>query len=44
MFVAGSSTKGKAMVIKLAKAAGFGECYDMGGNDKFTLLEQLALT
>lgn len=44
MFVAGDSAKGKAVAIQLAKDAGFGECYDLGGNDTFALLEQFALS
>lgn len=43
MFVAGTSVKGKAIATQLAKEIGFAECYDLGGNDKFGLLEQLAL-
>ncbi len=42
MFAAGDSEKGKAAAIRLAKDAGFAECYDVGGNDKFTLMEQFA--
>lgn len=42
MFVAGDSEKGKKVAIQLAKDAGFGECYDIGGNDKFQLMEQFA--
>lgn len=42
MFVAGDSQKGKDATIQLAKDAGFGECYDIGGNDKFELMEQFA--
>lgn len=42
MFVAGDSEKGKATAIQLAKDAGFAECYDIGGNDKFELMEQFA--
>jgi hypothetical protein len=42
MFVAEDSTKGKEIAIKLAKDAGFAECYDIGGNDKFELMEQFA--
>lgn len=42
MFVAGSSTQGKAIATQLAKDAGFAEVYDFGGDDKFTLLEQFA--
>jgi hypothetical protein len=42
MFVAGESTRGKKAAIQLAKDAGFAECYDIGGNDKFELMEQFA--
>ena len=42
MFVAGDSEKGKAAAIQLAKDAGFEACYDIGGNDKFGLMEQFA--
>lgn len=42
MFVAGDSEKGRAAAIQLAKDAGFGECYSIGGNDKFQLMEQFA--
>jgi predicted dinucleotide-binding enzyme len=42
MFVAGNSSKGKQVAIALAKSIGFEEVWDMGGNDKFTLMEQLA--
>ena len=42
VFVAGDSQKGKTTAIQLAKDAGFGECYDIGGNDKFELMEQFA--
>jgi len=41
-FVAGDSEKGKAAAIQLAKDAGFAECYDIGGNDRFQLMEQFA--
>jgi predicted dinucleotide-binding enzyme len=41
-FVAGDSEKGKFAAIQLAKDAGFGECYSIGGNDKFELMEQFA--
>ena len=44
MFMAGGSTKGKQVVSQLAKDAGFAECYDFGGDDKVTLLEQFALS
>ena len=42
LFVAGDSRPGKAAAIQLAKDAGFAECYDIGGNDKFELMEQFA--
>lgn len=42
MFVAGDSIKGKEATIQLALDAGFAECYDIGGNDKFELMEQFA--
>jgi predicted dinucleotide-binding enzyme len=42
MFVAGDSATGKAAAIQLAKDAGFAECYPVGGNDKFSLMEQFA--
>lgn len=41
-FVAGDSIKGKEVAIQLAKDAGFAECYPIGGNDKFQLMEQFA--
>ncbi|UFH52147.1 NADPH-dependent F420 reductase [Spirosoma sp. KNUC1025] len=44
MFMAGSSQRGKAIAAQLAKDIGFAECYDMGGNNNFGLLEQLALS
>lgn len=42
LFVAGNSTKGKNAAKKLALDAGFAECFDIGGNDKFQLMEQFA--
>lgn len=42
LFVAGDSENGKAAAIQLAKDAGFAECYSIGGNDKFELMEQFA--
>lgn len=42
MFVAGDSERGKEAAIRLAKDAGFGNCYSVGGNDKFTMMEQFA--
>ena len=41
-FVAGSSTKAKTIAQQLSKDAGFANCYDVGGNDKFQLMEQFA--
>lgn len=41
-FVAGESHKGKTVARQLAHDAGFAECYDVGGNDKFELMEQFA--
>ncbi len=42
MFVAGDSETGVQAAIQLAKDAGFAECYHIGGNDKFELMEQFA--
>lgn len=42
MFMAGDSEKGKRIVHQVALDAGFAECYDVGGNDKFQLMEQFA--
>ena len=42
MFMAGDSKTGKQTATSLAHDIGFGTVYDMGGNDKFFLLEQLA--
>jgi len=41
-FVAGDSERGKQVAVQLAKDAGFAECYSIGGNDKFALMEQFA--
>ncbi|MEM7103327.1 MAG: NAD(P)-binding domain-containing protein [Bacteroidota bacterium] len=41
-FVAGDSQKGKEIAIKLSNDAGFENCYDVGGNNKFHLMEQFA--
>lgn len=41
-FVAGDSIKGKEVAAQLAKDAGFENCFDVGGNDKFQLMEQFA--
>jgi hypothetical protein len=42
MFMAGDSKSAKKNVRQLALDAGFAECYDVGGNDKFQLMEQFA--
>lgn len=42
MFMAGDSARGKEIARQLALDAGFAECYDIGGNDKFGLMEQFA--
>ncbi len=42
VFMAGDSQNAKATVRQLALDAGFAECYSVGGNDKFTLMEQFA--
>ncbi len=42
VFVAGDSKKGKEAAMVLAKDAGFANCYSIGGNDKFELMEQFA--
>ena len=41
-FMAGDSIAAKAIVRQLALDAGFAACYDVGGNDKFQLMEQFA--
>ncbi|MDW3192446.1 MAG: NAD(P)-binding domain-containing protein [Cytophagales bacterium] len=41
-FLAGYSSKAKEIASQLAMDAGFGACYDIGGNDKFELMEQFA--
>jgi predicted dinucleotide-binding enzyme len=42
LFVAGDSKEGVSVAIQLAKDAGFEECYHIGGNYKFELMEQFA--
>lgn len=42
LFMAGDSQSGKAIARQLALDAGFGACYDIGGNDQFDLMEQFA--
>jgi len=44
MFVAGSSEMAKSVAIQLAADAGFGTCYNFGGDDRVELLEQFALS
>jgi predicted dinucleotide-binding enzyme len=41
-FVAGDSERGKAIAQQLALDAGFANCYSIGGNDRFALMEQFA--
>ena len=41
-FVAGDNENGVAVATALALDAGFGACYHIGGNDRFTLMEQFA--
>lgn len=43
MFMAGSSEKGKAVARTLALDLGFENCYDLGGNEAFELIEKMAL-
>lgn len=42
LFMAGDSVKGKEKAAQLALDAGFAQCYDIGGNDKFEMMEQFA--
>ncbi len=42
IFCAGEDANAKAIVQQLALDAGFANCYDIGGNDQFTLMEQFA--
>jgi len=42
IFACGDSNQGKEIASQLALDAGFGACYDVGGNDKFQLMEQFA--
>lgn len=41
-FTCGDSDKAKKVAKALAGDAGFGACHDVGGNDKFELMEQFA--
>jgi predicted dinucleotide-binding enzyme len=42
MYVAGDSEKAKQIATQLALDCGFAGCYNVGGNDKFYLMEQYA--
>ncbi|MEM1134679.1 MAG: NAD(P)-binding domain-containing protein [Bacteroidota bacterium] len=42
IFMAGDSILAKTTAKQLAKDIGFADCYDVGGNDKFQLMEQFA--
>ncbi|NQX91615.1 MAG: NAD(P)-binding domain-containing protein [Flavobacteriales bacterium] len=42
LFCAGDNEDAKKIVQNLARDAGFAECYGIGGNDKFYLMEQFA--
>ena len=42
LFTCGDSKTGKETAQQLAKDAGFDQCYDIGGSDKFELMEQFA--
>lgn len=44
MFMAGGSAAAKAVAARLARDAGFEQCYDFGGADRVQLLEQFALS
>ena len=41
-FFAGDSSKGKEIAQQLALDAGFANCYNVGGNDRFELMEKFA--
>lgn len=43
MFTAGSSEKAVSVATQLAKEIGFENVYHFGGNDKFNLIEQMAM-
>lgn len=43
MFTAGSSENGVRVATQLAKEIGFENVYHFGGNDKFNLIEQMAM-
>lgn len=42
-YMAGDSAKAKEVAKKLSDQVGFAECYDVGGNDKFDMIEQFGL-
>jgi predicted dinucleotide-binding enzyme len=42
LFCCGNSERGKELARTLALDAGFAECYDIGGNEHFPLMEQFA--
>ncbi|TGL09998.1 NADPH-dependent F420 reductase [Leptospira levettii] len=42
MFMAGDSRSGKEIAKQLTLDLGFADCYDVGGNDKFALMEEFA--
>lgn len=42
LFTAGDSEKGREIAQQLANDAGFANCYPIGGNEKFDLMEQFA--
>ncbi len=41
-FMAGNDSEAKLLVRQLALDAGFDDCYDVGGNDRFELMEKFA--
>lgn len=42
LFTCGDSKTAKKAAVELARDAGFENCYDIGGNDKFSLMEEFA--
>jgi predicted dinucleotide-binding enzyme len=42
MFMVDSSTRAKEIARRLAKDAGFADCYDLGGDERIALIESLA--
>lgn len=43
MFMAGNDTYAKEVATQMARSIGFGECYDLGGDESYVLMEQLAM-